>query len=134
DRNMIFLDTDIISYYFHGNNKITTNLIKAFKSKEPVAITIINVYEISKGLKYKNNTKKIKHFKKLLKHLQIFSLDDKVISEAATIYSNLRKIGKSIGDADILIAATVIKNKGILISNNTKHYENIANLNLMNWL
>jgi len=130
---MIFLDTDIISYYFNGNKKVTDNLIKAFKSDEPVAITIINVYEILKGLKYKGNEKKIKHFEKLLKHLLIFSLDDNVISEGSEIYSNLRKKGVSISDADILIAATVIKNNGTLISNNTKHYKNIINLKLKNW-
>ena len=98
-----------------------------------MAITIINVYEILKGLKYKGNEKKIKHFEKLLKHLLIFSLDDNVISEGSEIYSNLRKKGVSISDADILIAATVIKNNGTLISNNTKHYKNIINLKLKNW-
>ena len=57
-----------------------------------------------------------------------------MVLEAADIYSNLRKKGKSIGDADILIAAFVIKNNGTLISNNTKHYDDIPNLNLNNWL
>ena len=42
--------------------------------------------------------------------------------------------GKIIGDADILIASIVINNGGILVSNNQKHYENIASLNLENWL
>ena len=131
---MIFIDTDIISYYFKGNDKVTTNLTKAFKSEEPVATTIINVYEILKGLKYKNSKKKIKLFEKLLNHILVFSLDNKVILEAADIYSHLRKKGKSIGDADILIPAIVIKNNGMLISNNTKHYDDIPNLNLNNWL
>ena len=131
---MIFLDTDTISYYFNGNNNVTTKLIETFKNDESVAITSINVYEILKGLKYKNNNRKMKDFEKLLKYLLIFSLDEKVILEAADIYSYLRNNGKTISDADILVAATVIKNNGILISNNTKHYKDIPNLKLMNWL
>jgi predicted nucleic acid-binding protein len=34
----------------------------------------------------------------------------------------------------VFIAAIVIKNNGTLISNNTKHYEYIEQLNLINWL
>jgi len=49
------------------------------------------------------------------------------------LYSNLRKAGKTIGDADILIAAIVIKNEGTLVSSNTKHYQNIKQLKLINW-
>jgi len=33
----------------------------------------------------------------------------------------------------LLIAAIVMTNNGILVSNNTKHYENISRLNLINW-
>jgi tRNA(fMet)-specific endonuclease VapC len=50
------------------------------------------------------------------------------------LYSSLRKSGKTIGDADILIAAIVIKNNGTLVSNNTKHYEAIEELKLINWI
>jgi predicted nucleic acid-binding protein len=34
----------------------------------------------------------------------------------------------------VFIAAIVIKNNGMLISNNTKHYEYIEQLNFINWL
>jgi tRNA(fMet)-specific endonuclease VapC len=40
----------------------------------------------------------------------------------------------AIGDADILIAAIVIRNEGTLVSNNTKHYEGIKQLKLINWI
>ena len=64
----------------------------------------------------------------------IFTIDDDAITIAADLYANLRKSGRTIGDADILIAAIVIKNNGTLISNNTKHYEGIEILKLVNWL
>jgi tRNA(fMet)-specific endonuclease VapC len=64
----------------------------------------------------------------------IFTLDDNVIELAADIYSYLRENGKTVDDADILIAAIVIKNNGKLITNNVKHYKNIENLSLINWL
>jgi len=72
-------------------------------------------------------------FKEFLEDVTIFSIDNDVIDIASGLYSDLRRNGKTIGDADILIAAIVIKNKGTLVSNNTKHYENINQLKLINW-
>jgi len=131
---MIFLDTDIISYFFNANTKIKEKLIEIINNNENICMTIINVYEILKGLKWKYNKNKEKQFKEFLENITIYTLDDEVIDIATDIYSNLRKTGKTIGDADILIASIVIKNKGYLVSNNLKHYEDIKQLKLVNWL
>ena len=87
-----------------------------------------------KGFRWKNNEKKESQFKEFLEDVAIFTIDDGVIDIAANLYSNLRKNGKTIGDADILIAAIVIKNDGTLVSNNIKHYEDINQLKLINWI
>jgi len=88
---MIFLDTNIISYYFNGNDKVVEKLLKAVDNDEDICITVINIYEILKGFRWKNNTKKESQFKDFLKHIVIFSIDDEVISIASDIYSDLRK-------------------------------------------
>jgi tRNA(fMet)-specific endonuclease VapC len=131
---MIFLDTDIISYYFNSNEKIKEKILEIIDSDENICTTVINVYEILKGFKWKNNQHKENQFKEFLRDLIIFTIDDEVINIASDIYSNLRKTGKTISDADILIAAIVIKNDGILVTNNIKHYEDIENLELKNWI
>jgi tRNA(fMet)-specific endonuclease VapC len=131
---MIFLDTNIISYYFNANAKIKEKILEIIDNDEIICTTVINVYEIFKGFRWKNNENKEKQFKEFLEDLTIFTIDEDVINIAANIYSNLRKNGKAIGDADILIAAIVIKNNGILVSNNTKHFEEINQLNLINWI
>ena len=131
---MKFLDTDIISYYFNGNRKIQEKLLEMVDSNENISITVINTYEILKGIKWKNNLKKENQFKEFLEDVFEFSIDDEVINIASDIYAKLRKNGKTIGDADILIAAIVIKNNGILVTNNTMHYDGIGQLRIENWL
>ena len=42
-------------------------------------------------------------------------------------------IGIRIGDMDLMIAATAIYNDLTLVTNNTKHFENMPNLKLENW-
>jgi tRNA(fMet)-specific endonuclease VapC len=131
---MIFLDTDILSYYFSGNAIIRDKLLKVVQSGNKICLTCINVYEILKGLKYRNNANKENLFRAFLKHSTVCGFDDDSISHAANIYADLRSKGRTVGDADILIASIVISNGGILVSNNQKHYEDIPYLNLENWI
>jgi tRNA(fMet)-specific endonuclease VapC len=130
---MIFLDSDIISYYLSANTKVKEKIIEAIDVGEDICITVMNVYEILKGFKWRNNGKKEYLYNNFLKDTVVLNIDDNVINIASSIYANLRKNGKIIEDTDILIAAIVMRNKGILVSNNTKHYENIEELALVNW-
>jgi predicted nucleic acid-binding protein len=131
---MIFLDTDIISYFLNANVAIKEKILEIIDRDEYICTTVINIYEILKGLRWKNNRKKENMFKFFLEDVMIFTVDNDVINIASDMYARLRKAGRTVGDADILIAAVVMKNKGILISNNIKHYEDIDGLRLGNWL
>jgi predicted nucleic acid-binding protein len=54
---MIFLDTNIISYYFNANNNVKEKLMEAVDDDREICTTVINIYEILKGFKWKNNKK-----------------------------------------------------------------------------
>ncbi|MCL2009161.1 MAG: PIN domain-containing protein [Synergistaceae bacterium] len=131
---MIFLDTDIISYFFAGSTTIRDHLRENINKGEVIGMTSVNVYEVLKGLKYRNNLSKEKQFMDFLRGIVVFTLDKAALVEAANIYAESKKSGKPAGDADILIAAIVISNDGLLVSNNTRHYVHIKNLRLANWV
>ena len=131
---MIFLDTNIVSYYLNGNKAVTNEILNLFDEDITLCITAVNVYEVLKGFRWKKNKLFESKFNSLLRHLQVYTIDDTVIDIASKLYALLRKKGISIGDADILIAAIVIANNGTLITNNTKHFENIEQLKVENWL
>jgi len=131
---MIFLDTDILINYFKGNKNIQLAMLKHMENGDEICTTILNVYEILKGFKYIGSEKKIKKLESFLNELEIFNLNNQVITEAAEIFTDLKKTGKTIGDGDILIAAIVMQNNGILVSNNTKHFQSIQGLQLTNWM
>jgi tRNA(fMet)-specific endonuclease VapC len=131
---MIFLDTNIISYYFNGNIKIKDKILEVLDKNEEICLTMINVYEVLKGFRWRENKKKENGFKEFLENVTVFTIDDEVVNIASDIYADLRKKGKTPGDADILIAAIVMKNNGTLVSNNIRHYEDISQLKLINWI
>jgi len=57
-----------------------------------------------------------------------------VWEKAAALYVYTRQIGKPVGsDTDLLIAAYCLINDCTLVTNNTRHFENIDGLKLVNW-
>lgn len=48
--------------------------------------------------------------------------------------AHLRKIGKIVDDADILIGATAIDNKFVMVTENVKHFENLPGITIENWV
>lgn len=65
---------------------------------------------------------------------EVFQLDTDIEKKAGEIYADLRKNGELINDADILIAATVLANDSVLVTNNTDHFKRVKNLKIENWL
>jgi predicted nucleic acid-binding protein len=55
------------------------------------------------------------------------------LEHAATVYAALRRSGRTVEDADILISAFCIVNGYTLVTNNTKHFADIDGLQLANW-
>lgn len=51
----------------------------------------------------------------------------------ADIKAKMFDKGIRIEDMDLLIAATAIYNELTLVTNNTKHFENVPNLKIENW-
>lgn len=100
---MIFLDTDILSYFLKGNEIVKDRVAKAVKSGESICITSINLYEVLKGLKSKGASAKEEKFLDFVKLLDIYTLNDLSVKIAAEIYADLKISGQPIGDADILI-------------------------------
>jgi predicted nucleic acid-binding protein len=45
---MIFLDTDIISYFLAANIKIKEKILEIIDRDEKICTTVINIYEILK--------------------------------------------------------------------------------------
>jgi predicted nucleic acid-binding protein len=43
---MIFLDANIISYYFNADNIVKEKMLEAIDNDEEICTTVINIYEI----------------------------------------------------------------------------------------
>jgi predicted nucleic acid-binding protein len=68
------------------------------------------------------------------KKLLLINLNDKSAQLFGMIKAQLKQQGNIILDADIMIGSIAIANELILVTNNTRHFQRIPNLQLENWL
>ena len=128
------LDTNIISYLLRNDPVISARLQQENDNGNRATVPPLVYYEVKRGLIVDDAKKRLRSFEYFCEDTSIGEMTIEVYDEAAQQYARLRSIGRPIGDADILIAAFCIVNNCILVTNNTKHFENIDGLQIVNWV
>ena len=129
----VILDTDTVSFFFRGNEKVIRNIDNYLTQFVNLNISIITYYEILNGLLFKDAKKQLNKFLEFTKYNKILPLTVLSVNNSANIYANLRKTGKVISHNDVLIAGIAITNNFVLITNNTYHFKRIKELEIDNW-
>jgi tRNA(fMet)-specific endonuclease VapC len=70
----------------------------------------------------------------LLSVLAVVPFDDAAAEDFGKIQGELRRMGKPTGEIDAMIAAVARSRGDIVVTDNTRHFENIPGLELENWL
>jgi predicted nucleic acid-binding protein len=86
------------------------------------AISPLTLIEILRGIESKKRMK-VKHL--LEESFAVLNIDNKIIETYCDLYCKLRKDGKSLPDADLLIAATAMA-YNLALETNDKHFQRLA--------
>ena len=126
------IDTDIIIFALRGDKTV---LAKFEENKTiPISISMITYAELVFGAKRSQNEQKnmikVNHIREIY---PIEELNADVMEVFADIKAKLYAKAIRIEDMDLFIAATAMYNDLTLVTNNTKHFENIPGLKLENW-
>jgi len=128
------IDTNIVSAFMRGNSQVICKIEEYLEKHDTLTISIITYYEIMRGIKALSSKTKVKAFHEFMSACNIEELDLLIAEKAADIYDELRRTGKLVEDADILIAATAMKHGMVVVTDNTEHFKRIRGLKVENWL
>ena len=78
-------------------------------------------------------TRNMEQVEKFLMPFEIAPFDILAAYSYGKIRSSLEKRGEVIGPNDLIIAATVLSQNGILVTNNTKEFSRVKNLVWEDW-
>lgn len=129
---MYLLDTNICIAIINQNSLAVSEF--AAKISQCYISTII-IGELYKGAycsqRVQLNLNTVNQFIGLIRTIDF---DQDAALEFGKIQAELRKIGRPTGEIDALIAAVARSQRYILVTNNTRHFINIYDLRLENWL
>jgi len=128
------LDTNIITAFLKKDFRVVRRVSDYLEYFDRLTINIISYYEILRGLKDLGNEEKLRRFEEFVQENELVAIRKETVVKAAEIYAYLKKQGKLIEDADILMASIAIVEDLVLITNNIKHFERIESLATENWL
>ena len=128
-----YLDTNIVIYAIKGKYP---NIIKRFLKVpyQSIVLPSIVIAELEFGAKKSANYKKVtKKYEEFINHFDEVSFDNKAAKIYADIRYDLEKKGAIIGPNDLIIAATVLANDGILVTHNVKEFNRVKDLKIEDW-
>lgn len=126
------IDTNIIIYRLKNLGNVNANFLK--NKDKHMSLSGISYGELVFGAKkskaVEKNMETVNAIKSIFPLLEITS---EIMNIFGEIKAYTQKIGKTIDDMDLLIAATAITNNFTLVTHNTKHFKNIPNLKVEDW-
>lgn len=126
------IDTNIIIYRLKNLGNVNANFLK--NKDKHMSLSVIFYGELVFGAKkskaVEKNMETVNAIKSIFPLLEITS---EIMNIFGEIKAYTQKIGKTIDDMDLLIAATAITNNFTLVTHNTKHFKNIPNLKVEDW-
>jgi len=128
------LDSNTIIHLLNHNEAVLARRQEAVAAGARFIIPPVVDYEIQRGLLYRSAPKKEQLYKALISYYGVGEMTAAAWARAASIYAELRRKSLTIGDGDIFIAAFCMLDNCTLVTNNTKHFENINGLKTVDWV
>jgi len=124
---MICLDSSILIEYFRKSQKENSTWYKLSSKHQSFAVSVITAFEVLGGATAAQKS----FWDPIFQTLTILPFDMHANEKAIQIYQRLKSAGNLIDLPDLFIAATAIAHELPLATLNTKHFERITKLILV---
>jgi len=130
---MYALDTNIIIHMLNHTPIVLRRRDEAVGRGVKVVIPPYVNFEIRRGFLYVSAPAKEQAYRQICTRCPVGEMSAESWELAAELYAEKRRAGRTVDDADLLIAAFCIVGGYTLVTNNTRHFDGIDGLQLENW-
>jgi tRNA(fMet)-specific endonuclease VapC len=129
---MILLDTNVVVAHLKGNAAVTTRIADQMDN---VAVPALVVAELDYGAKASARpAENLARLDAFLSCMDIVQFDEAAARQYGTLRAHLKTIGRPTGEIDALIGAVALAHGAVLVTHNTRDFENIEGLAVEDWL
>ena len=120
-------------YWLKGRQSVKDRLLSA--GWDQVAISVITQAELYYGAYNSNRIEQdLRRADDFINQLPLLSLREATLKRFGQLKAQLRQLGQPLPDFDLLIASVALVEDKILVTNNTRHYKRVPDLQLENWV
>ena len=123
------IDTDWVIDHLNG----VTHVSRRLKELQPqgLGLSVVSAAELWEGAYFSRDPKRSQEtLEAFLSGVDTLGLDEEVCKRFGQLRGSMRKRRQTIGDFDLLIAATALHHNLTLLTNNRKHFDGIAGLKI----
>lgn len=132
---LYLLDTNIVSYFVKGVSASLMQRMRGGLARQDIAISAITRAELRYGLELMDkHDKRRRRIDLLLEELPTLPWSMEAADEFGRIKAYPKRSGIPVGEFDTQIAAHALSAELILVTHNTRHFENIPGLKLEDWM
>jgi tRNA(fMet)-specific endonuclease VapC len=124
---LIVADTDAVIDFFSGRAPLAS-AVRALIESGRLAVTAVTVFELYAGI---TGLKRLQELEKFLDLIPVLPLSAAEGEIAGRLYTRLKSRGITIGNQDLLIAATVLALGLTLLTRNVDHFGAIEGLKII---
>lgn len=124
---MVLIDTTVLIEYFRSQNKTQTFFYDLAGRNDLIYVSAITKFEIWVGARPNQD----EFWKNLFSSLKTIPFGEKEAEKAGEIQQILIKNNRQIGISDVMIGATALVHGMPIATLNTKHFDRISGLNLI---
>ena len=129
------LDTNVLIEIIHGNRTVINHVLAV--GTKACAVSVISVHELYFGAYHAPTEKyffqEMDRIKLLLSRFEILPLPD-TPDDYGRIKTTLRNHGQIVDEFDMVIAAHALAEGLTVVTDNIKHFENMPDVKVENWL
>lgn len=124
------LDTDWVIDHFNGIAAITRRREQLRPSG--LALSVISLAELYEGVHYSRDPPASRRvLSRFVTGLTVVPVDDEICAILGRERGRLRQLGRTVGDFDLLIAATGLRHDLTICTNNRRHFEMVDGVRLI---
>jgi tRNA(fMet)-specific endonuclease VapC len=129
---MYVLDSNTLIYFFKGMGAVSDHLLAT--PPQDIGLPAIVLFELEVGIALSARPeKRTTQLRDLIAVVKVLPFGDAEARKAAVIRVDLGQRGLLIGPYDLLIAATALAHKSVLVTHNTREFNRIRGLSLEDW-
>lgn len=128
---LFMLDTDISSYIIRRRPE---SLVQHFERHAAgICVSVITAAELRLGVEKSKRAKLAELVENYLERLSVLDWTDAVTPHYARIRAALERVGKPIGNADLMIAAHAVSEGATVVTHNVRHFADVPGLKVQEW-